>query len=83
MLASLPVIVTDVGGTNELVQEGGNGYLFEPGDLNYLTNRIILLLKNAELRERMGKKSELIIETKFSTQVYARDFENMVVQLSG
>jgi glycosyltransferase involved in cell wall biosynthesis len=82
MLASLPVIVTDVGGTNELVEDGGNGYLFEPGDLNHLTNCMIILLQNRELREQMGKKGEFIIETKFSTQVYARDFENMVAQLS-
>ena len=83
MLASLPVIVTDVGGTNELVEDGINGYLFEPGDLNYLTNRMIFLLQNSELRDEMGQKSESIIEARFSTQVYARDFEHMVAQLRG
>jgi len=81
MLASLPVIVTNVGGTNELVEVGENGYLFTPGDMHSLKEYMLLLLKNSELRDRMGKKSKSIIESKFSTKAYARDFENMAIQL--
>jgi len=78
MLASLPVIVTDVGGTNELVDVGENGYLFNPGDLASLTKYMKRLIKNPLLRNDMGIHSKNIITTKFSTSVYAKDFENMV-----
>jgi hypothetical protein len=40
------------------------------------------LLQDPELRDEMGQKNVSIIEAKFSTQVYAREFEDMVTQLS-
>ena len=79
MLASLPVIVTDVGGTCELINE--NGYLFEPGDLETLNNYLKILVDNASLRKTMGLKSKRIIDTRFSTKAYARNFENMLEPL--
>ena len=82
MQACLPIIITNVGGSNELVEEGQNGYLFEPGDINCLIDRMRFLLRNPELRDEMGQKNESIIEAKFSTQVYAREFKDMVAQLS-
>jgi len=81
MLASLPVIVTDVGGTNELVEEGMNGYLFKPGDIETLTNYMMNLIKDKNLRISMGKRSKSIIEDKFSTKAYAKDFEEMAANL--
>jgi glycosyltransferase involved in cell wall biosynthesis len=81
MLASLPVIVTDVGGTNELVEVKKNGFLFEPGDCESLTRHILLLLKNREIRVRMGRESKKIIESRFSNSAYAKSFESMVAQL--
>jgi glycosyltransferase involved in cell wall biosynthesis len=82
MLASLPVIVTDVGGTRELVDVGSNGYLFNPGDLNSLVKYMRILLKDSVLRHDMGINSKRIIETRFSTKVYAKEFENMVHNLA-
>ena len=81
MLASLPVVVTDVGGTCELVDIGENGYLFEPGDLKTLTYYMRRLIENASLRTTMGIRSRTIIDTRFSTKSYARDFEEMLRQL--
>ena len=83
MQACLPVIVTNVGGSNELVEEGKNGYLFEPGDVKCLISYMRILLRDSDLRSEMGQKNEAIIEAKFSTKVYAREFEDMVAQLSG
>ena len=78
MLASLPVIVTDVGGTRELVEIGENGYLFEPGDISKLEYFLRRLIKNKATRTKMGSISKSIIDKKFSTKVYASDFEKMI-----
>ena len=52
MLASLPVIVTDVGGTKELVKIGKNGYLFEAGNLERanvdITTEMVTMLKTQQ-----------------------------------
>ena len=81
MLESLPVIVTDVGGTFELVESGENGYLFEPGNISVLTFYLKKLIKNESLRIKMGIKSKKIIDERFSTKVYAKDFEEMIFNL--
>jgi len=81
MLASLPVVVTDVGGTRELVDVGKNGYLFRPGDIRTLTDHVGMLADNHVLRKNMGLEGKRIIDSKFSTEAYARDFEDMLNQL--
>jgi glycosyltransferase involved in cell wall biosynthesis len=81
MLAGKPIIVTNVGGTFELVNVGKNGFLFEPGDVHSLVKHISLLLNDPKLRESMGKEGKRIITEKFSTELYARNFEDMVIKL--
>ena len=81
MYASLPVVVTDVGGTSELVDINENGYLFKPGDLQTLTDYLRILIGNSSLRKTMGLKGKRIINARFSTEIYVREFENMLKQL--
>ncbi|MDP8230602.1 MAG: glycosyltransferase [Candidatus Gorgyraea atricola] len=57
MASGLPVVSTRVGGIPELVEDGVNGFLVEPGEKQKLGNRIIKLLKDADLRNRMGKNN--------------------------
>ena len=78
MLVSLPVVVTNVGGTGELVDLDENGFLFEPGDQKSLTKYLKRLVDNPSKRKEMGLKSKAIIENKYSTKLYARNFENML-----
>jgi glycosyltransferase involved in cell wall biosynthesis len=82
MLASLPVVVTDVGGTRELVEIGENGYLFEPGDIYNLEEFLKVLIKDDRVRIKMGLTSKSIIVNKFSTEVYASDFEKMIMGMA-
>ncbi len=55
MRAGLPVVASRVGGVAELISDGENGFLIEPGDVNTLIKRLQQLLGNPELRIRMGK----------------------------
>lgn len=52
-----PVVCTDVGGNPELVNEGENGYLYPLGNQNLLIDRIVRLLTDNGLRERMGESA--------------------------
>jgi glycosyltransferase involved in cell wall biosynthesis len=78
MLASLPIVATDVGGSSELVTEGLNGYLYESGDLKSLIENMETLINDPTLRKSMGIESRIIIDTRFSTKAYAINFENMI-----
>ncbi|WP_180235439.1 glycosyltransferase family 4 protein [Bacillus cereus] len=54
MCSGLPVIASNVGGLEELVQDGKTGFLIEKGNKKMLREKITLLMENSELREQMG-----------------------------
>ena len=56
MACGLPVIVTDVGGTEELVDES-NGFIFEPGDEITLTDILKNINQNKEKINIFGENS--------------------------
>lgn len=57
MSCGLPVIASNVGGNNELVKEGENGFLVAGDDAGKLTLSLVQLIEDKALRQRMGQKS--------------------------
>jgi hypothetical protein len=57
----------------EIVEDGGNGYLAEPGDAASLAEALRPLLASAELRDRMGRRSRQLFVERFSTDVMVRN----------
>jgi len=56
----LAMVLSDVGGNSDLVQQGENGFLFPSGDLPALTTALKTLLESrAELRAAQQKSREL------------------------
>jgi len=54
MHLGVPVIGSSRGGSQELIRNGWNGYLVEPGDASGLVEKLLALLVNHKLREEMG-----------------------------
>ena len=61
MACGLPVIVTDVGGTEELVDEK-NGFVFKPGDTVALTKILKHIFKKKEIINKLGQNSRKKVE---------------------
>lgn len=57
MSAGLPVISTPQGAIPETVIDGVNGFLVPPGDPTAIADKILLLLHDENLRNRMGQAS--------------------------
>ncbi len=57
MGCGLPIIASDVGGNNEVVHEGENGYLIKGDDIDNLADKLAGLIDDAGLRKRMGARS--------------------------
>ncbi len=55
MNAGLPVVATAVGGNPEVVVEGVTGYLVPAGDNHALSQKLVALLEDPDLRQRMGE----------------------------
>jgi len=51
----LPVIVSDAGGLPEVIEDGTTGIVVKKEDIDSSANAIIRLIKNPELRKKMGK----------------------------
>jgi glycosyltransferase involved in cell wall biosynthesis len=56
MSAGLPIIASRIGGLPELVEDGVNGFLFEPKSEVELADAILTLVSDPELRSRMGNE---------------------------
>lgn len=69
MSFSLPIISTPVGGIPEVVKEGENGFLINPGDKEALYNAIIKLATDKGLRMCMGESSYRRVQPHFPANV--------------
>ncbi|MET9632317.1 glycosyltransferase [Lentzea sp. NPDC006480] len=61
MAAGKPVIAANAMALPHLVHHGRNGWLFEPGDVNQLAQRLHTLVHDEPMRGRMGAASSEII----------------------
>ena len=69
---ALPAIVSDYGGNPCLVEEGVNGFLFPARDPGALADRIIRLMDNPALLEKMGTEALRIYRERFTGEAFAR-----------
>ncbi len=76
--ASLPVVSTDVGDSPELVKDGVNGYITRAGDVEYIMQKLELLLSNSELRSSMGLKSNELLRNNFSTDIFKKRYIDLI-----
>ncbi len=57
MSSGLPIVAADANALPELVHSGKNGYLFKPGDEKEVSQKIIEILSNKKMAEKMGEES--------------------------
>ena len=61
-----PLVATRVGAIPELVKDGDSGFLVPPGDAGAMAERILQLLGDRELGERMGSSGRQAVEANFN-----------------
>jgi phosphatidyl-myo-inositol dimannoside synthase len=57
MASGLPVVVTDTGGTQELISPEQNGLVVDWGDVGQLTAALRRLVEDSAMRQRMGENN--------------------------
>ncbi len=62
MASGVPVVGARAGGVPDVIRHGDTGFLFTPGDADDLTERLETLLRDAELRDRMGRAARADME---------------------
>jgi glycosyltransferase involved in cell wall biosynthesis len=66
MAAKTPVVVSDTGGLSEIVRHGLDGLKAYPGNSQSLTNMIVYLLQNSELRTKLRQGAYLKAQKEFN-----------------
>lgn len=67
----IPVVATDVDGSAEIVEDGKTGFLVDTGDYKKISERVIQLLQDKELSERLATSGFDKLTTEF-------DYKEMV-----
>ncbi|MEY0243211.1 glycosyltransferase family 4 protein [Providencia rettgeri] len=81
MSFSLPIIASDVGGVSEMVSPS-NGFLIPRGDINEMSSALRILIKNQDIRIRMGNISREIYCRSFNFQQMLDKTHNLYLQVS-
>ncbi len=66
MACGTPVVAFKVGALPQVMEDGKTGILAEPGDWKAMAKAVAKILKNKELRERMGKRGRERVEKNFT-----------------
>ena len=80
MAMGKPLVLTRIGGAEEQVIDGKNGYLYEPGDIEALTDKLAGLQLQST-RKRMGSASRERVESLFSESRMMEQFELQIQAL--
>jgi sugar transferase (PEP-CTERM/EpsH1 system associated) len=81
MATGLPVAATRVGGNPEVVIDGESGLLFPAGDTRRLTDLLLLLESNRDLRERLGQAAQRRIRDEFAVESMVARYEELYESL--
>ena len=75
--SELPILVSNVGGSSEAVIDQLNGFVIPHGDSKYLSDCLIKLIDDKQLRISMSKISKKIFMKNFSYDVFYRKMLNI------
>ncbi|HPP12062.1 MAG TPA: glycosyltransferase family 4 protein, partial [bacterium] len=81
MACGLPVVATKVSGTVDVIEEGVNGFLVEPGNPEALAEAMAGILKDEGLAYRMGQANRKKILEKYSLDKIVDEYLSLYKRL--
>lgn len=83
MLCGMPVVATDVSGSQDLIEHGISGYIVPPANVSQLAGALIQMLKNPEKAREMGKKAYASLVEKCDITRVAAAYRNLYQKIHG
>ncbi len=77
MAQRIPCVVSNAGGTRELIKDGDAGYLIDSASKTGYASKIMELLENPSLIEEMGYRGRDIILENYGTETMVGKFESL------
>jgi glycosyltransferase involved in cell wall biosynthesis len=75
MAAGKPVVATRVGEAAHVIDDGQDGLLTNPGDIDAMASALIRLLASADLRQQMGTRARRKVEEQFTVDRMTQAYE--------
>jgi glycosyltransferase involved in cell wall biosynthesis len=72
-----PIVTTDTPGCREVVADGVNGILVQQGNAEALADALEMLIRDKDLRLRMGREGRLRVEQSFTKEIIVRQTLDM------
>jgi glycosyltransferase involved in cell wall biosynthesis len=82
LAAARPVVAYDCDGAREVCLKNETGFLIQPGDLSTLSARIIQLAQDRSLRERLGRRGQMLVKEWFSVEKLIEDQYRLYMKLA-
>jgi len=76
-----PVVATRVGGVPDVVRDGVDGFLVEPGDVDAMADRLATLAADAGLRRRMGEAGSEDVRRRYAVERLLDDVDALYRKL--
>lgn len=80
MACKRPVIASKIVGYDFVIKDGFNGIFFDPGNISDLAKKIVYLLKNPSLREKISENA-LNFAKDYSWDKIAESFEGVILNI--
>jgi glycosyltransferase involved in cell wall biosynthesis len=77
MAQGTPVIATGVGGVTEIITDQVTGLLHRPGDDADLAGKIVALLSNKALGQRLAEAGRRLVEDRFTIRQFAANIASL------
>lgn len=77
-----PIIGADIGGIPELIEDGVNGYLYQPNDIKGLKEKLELLFESDELTESFCKNSKELFNKNYTAERYYSEIMQIYTSLA-
>jgi glycosyltransferase involved in cell wall biosynthesis len=83
MASGKPIVCSRVDGTEELFDDGKDGLLFAPGNLDELTEKLAQILRDDDLRRRLGRGARIKAERELSIEKFSLECEAVFQKSTG
>ena len=81
LASGTPVVATRVGGVPDVVTDGVDGFLVEPGDAEAAAERLVELARDPSLRARMGEAGSANVRERYAVERLVDDVDRLYREL--
>lgn len=78
----LPTIASNAGGNPEIVIDGENGFLVDPEDTDYAAQRVLEILRDDELWQRLSNGGRQLFDERFSESALQKNLIRLINESS-